>query len=277
MATANEFIAKAASQIGYTESPANSNKTKYGEWYGMNGQPWCAMFVSWCANEISALDTVGKYAYTPYEAQFYKDGKNGSKWLSRDEKPQPGDLVFFSNATRICHVGIVETRNGTSSVTTIEGNTSAGNNANGGAVMRRTRTYGSVGSSWYIAGFGRPAWNGVVSTPSQKPSVNVADNDIAELQRECNAQGFSNQTVDGIAGKNTLAGCPTVRKGAKGNITRWIQKRLIKLGYSLPRYGADGSFGDETREAVRKFQSANGLTVDGIVGQRTWRKLLGLS
>lgn len=114
--------------------------------------------------------------------------------------------------------------------------------------------------------------NGTVipSTPSGY------DPDIAELQTECNAQGFSKQNVDGIAGKNTLAGCPTIRKGASGNITKWIQKRLIKLGYSLPKYGADGKFGEETYQAVRKFQQANGLSVDGIVGKNTWRKLIGM-
>lgn len=111
------------------------------------------------------------------------------------------------------------------------------------------------------------------ATAPSKPSN--YDADIAALQKECNAQGFSNQIVDGIA-KNAIDNCPTCRQGAKGNITRWIQQRLINKGYSLPRYGADGSFGAETTAAVKKFQSDNGLTADGVVGQKTWRKLLGL-
>ena len=108
-----------------------------------------------------------------------------------------------------------------------------------------------------------------------KPTVNV-DEWIGELQQECNNQGYSNQKVDSIGGPATLAGCPTVKKGAKGNITRLIQKRLLSLGYKLPKWGADGGFGDETVEAVKLFQSDNGLTPDGIVGQNTWRKLLNL-
>lgn len=111
-------------------------------------------------------------------------------------------------------------------------------------------------------------------TPSQKPSN--YDPDIAELQAECNRQGFSNQAVDGIAGKNTLAGCPTIKSGASGNITKWVQKRLIKMGYSLPRYGADSKFGAETVSAVKRFQKDNGLTADGIIGKNTWKKLLGM-
>ena len=102
------------------------------------------------------------------------------------------------------------------------------------------------------------------------------DNDIAELQRECNKQGYSNQKIDGIPGPNTLAGCPTVKKGAKGNITKWIQKRLISLGYSCGSSGADGDFGSGTEKAVKNFQKANGLTADGIVGKDTWKELLGL-
>lgn len=97
---------------------------------------------------------------------------------------------------------------------------------------------------------------------------------VARLQAACNAQGFSNQKVDGIAGKNTLAGCPTCRKGARGNITRLIQERLNSLGYNCGK--VDGIFGDGTYVAVIAFQEAHGLTPDGVVGQNTWRALLGM-
>lgn len=104
----------------------------------------------------------------------------------------------------------------------------------------------------------------------------TSGNWVARLQSECNEQGFSNQKVDGIAGKNTLAGCPTVRKGASGNITRLIQERLISLGYSCGSSGIDGKFGNGTESAVKSFQKAHNLSADGIVGQKTWRKLLNM-
>ena len=157
MATAAQMGAKAASQIGYKESPAGSNKTKYGSWYGMNGEPWCAMFVSWCAAQIGESSAVGKFAYCPYWVDWFK--KNGT-WLDRSAKPQPGDIIFFSNGKRACHVGIVEKRIDSSYVQTIEGNTSSSSNDNGGAVMRRKRAYGKRGSIWYIMGFGRPKYSG---------------------------------------------------------------------------------------------------------------------
>lgn len=99
---------------------------------------------------------------------------------------------------------------------------------------------------------------------------------VRELQQECNRQRYSNQTVDGKPGKNTHAGCPTLRKGASGNITKLLQERLISLGYSCGDAGTDGKFGSGTEKAVEAYQRANNLTADGIVGQDTWQKLLGL-
>lgn len=93
-------------------------------------------------------------------------------------------------------------------------------------------------------------------------SVNVSQSNSIkeELKAECKKQGFDSY--------------PVCRKGAKGNITKIIQRLLISKGYSLPIYGADGSYGDETVKAVKNFQAKNGLLVDGIVGQETWKALL---
>ena len=120
------------------------------------------------------------------------------------------------------------------------------------------------------------ASNPIVETkPVETPTIAI-DEWIEELQQECNNQGYSKQKVDGVGGPATLAGCPTMRKGAKGKITNLVQRRLLSFGYKLPKWGADSSFGDETVEAVKDFQTNNGLSVDGIIGQNTWRKLLKL-
>lgn len=110
--------------------------------------------------------------------------------------------------------------------------------------------------------------NGATSKPVAPPKPQPTNNWVATLQEECNRQGFSNQKVDGIPGPKTLAGCPTVREGARGNITRLLQE---KLGVA-----ADGIFGANTKKAVIAFQRERGLSADGIVGQNTWKKLLGL-
>ena len=64
---------------------------------------------------------------------------------------------------------------------------------------------------------------------------------------------------------------PTLRKGAKGEQVELLQELLAVKGYILK---VDGDFGTKTEEAVKNFQKANGLTDDGIVGPKTWEKLL---
>ena len=65
-------------------------------------------------------------------------------------------------------------------------------------------------------------------------------------------------------------------KGSKGEPVKALQILLIGNGFSCGSYGVDGSFGGDTDEAVRKFQKAKGIGVDGIVGPVTWAKLLGV-
>lgn len=91
-------------------------------------------------------------------------------------------------------------------------------------------------------------------TPTPKPS---GDNWVARLNAECKKQGFSNY--------------PTVKKGAKGGITKLIQERLVSVGFNLT---LDGIFGENTKKAVKVFQKNRGLTQDGIVGKNTWEWLL---
>ena len=66
----------------------------------------------------------------------------------------------------------------------------------------------------------------------------------------------------------------TLRKGDKGAEVRLMQQDLMKAGEKLPRYGADGDFGNETLAAVKSFQKKHGLKVDGICGQKTWAELM---
>ena len=113
-----------------------------------------------------------------------------------------------------------------------------------------------------------------INNSNIKPIVNNNDNWVKRLQEECNKQGFSNQIVDGIAGTNTLKGCPTLKKGASGNITKLLQEKLVSLGYNTN--GVDGIFGVGTEKAVISFQKSNGLVADGIVGKNTWRKIINI-
>ena len=61
-------------------------------------------------------------------------------------------------------------------------------------------------------------------------------------------------------------------QGDRGDDVRALQERLIELGY-LPEGAADGAYGGQTRNAVRRFQYYNGLQVDGIAGRATQTNL----
>ena len=127
----------ARAELGTTESPAGSNRTKYGKWMGLDGQPWCMSFVQWCFAQ----------AGQPLPC------KTGScsallRWYQANQPdrvtqtPQPGDIVIYGFG----HTGIVESAAG-STFTAIEGNTSpgaAGSQDNGGGVYRRTRGRSTV-------------------------------------------------------------------------------------------------------------------------------------
>ena len=67
----------------------------------------------------------------------------------------------------------------------------------------------------------------------------------------------------------------TVEQASKyvGSKAKELQQKLIRVGYSLPKYGADGYFGKETYDQLKKFQEENGLVVDGLAGTKTFAKL----
>ena len=64
-----------------------------------------------------------------------------------------------------------------------------------------------------------------------------------------------------------------LRKGMKGKDIEAMQAILIAKGYSCGTYGTDGEFGSSTENAVRSFQTDRKISVDGIVGIKTWSEL----
>ncbi len=65
---------------------------------------------------------------------------------------------------------------------------------------------------------------------------------------------------------------PLLQRGSSGDDVELLQKRLNRLGYSSGQ--VDGIFGSQTEAAVRALQAATGLSVDGIVGPRTWEEVM---
>ena len=73
-----------------------------------------------------------------------------------------------------------------------------------------------------------------------------------------------------------VSGLPELSYGSKGDVVEALQILLIGYNYSCGSYGADGDFGGATKKAVVEFQEDTGLDSDGVVGPKTWAKLLGL-
>lgn len=137
--TAKDLLKIAENELGYKESPTNSNKTKYGAWYGLNGQPWCMMFVMWCFAQAE----VSLPAKTASCTVLKNAAKKAGMWVTSGY--QAGDVVIYDWTGNgvMDHCGIIESFSG-SSVVAIEGNTAVGNDSDGGEVMRRTRKVGQV-------------------------------------------------------------------------------------------------------------------------------------
>lgn len=139
----------AKQELNYQEG--KNNNTKYGKWYGLNNNPWCAMFVSWCfdqAGEIKKVAASGKKGFASCAA--------GLAWFAKKNKlvpvgeAQAGDIVFFQFDTDAepDHVGIV-IKNNTKlkRLVCIEGNTAAdksGSQSNGDGVYEKKRSYSLV-------------------------------------------------------------------------------------------------------------------------------------
>ena len=171
--TADDIVNVAQQEIGY--KAGYNNWTKYGEWYVKQNAPWCAMFVSWCAEQAGiSEDVIVKHASCGVGVNWFK--KQG-RWEDRSNYvPKKGDIIYFGDHD---HVGIVESVEN-NRVNTIEGN--ADN-------MVKRKSYAL--SSTYIMGYGIPDYMSteasfvdlgtdfyayIINTPAWKPLTNDSYN-----------------------------------------------------------------------------------------------------
>ena len=124
--------------LGYEEKPVNL--TIFGAWYGFNGEPWCAMFVSYC---LSKSGKAFKLAYVPTIVSLAEQD-NGMYLTSQ---PIPGDLICYDwdNNGLFDHVEFFDSWADQAAGTfhTVGGNTlppgGTGNQSNGGGVYANVR------------------------------------------------------------------------------------------------------------------------------------------
>ena len=112
-----DMVMVAASQIG------NEGGEPYWRWYGFSAHvDWCAVFVSWCADQAGLLDdgSMPKFAVCDDGIRWFIEKR---RWFNRNIEPKSGMVIFFDwdSDGRSDHVGIVE-KCEDGLVCTIEGN-----------------------------------------------------------------------------------------------------------------------------------------------------------
>ena len=172
-----DIISVAVTQLGYMEGSLEGtvqkqdDVTKYGEWYGMNGQPWCAMFVSWCANQANIPTTIiPKHASCDVGMQWFinKGLFEYSDYYGGSYEPKRGDIVYFgyrmsSGDFDSNHVGIVY-KIENAKIYVYEGNSSA---------KVQSVSY-KLSQNAYILGYGKPEYNNQEAASTGYYKVNTA-------------------------------------------------------------------------------------------------------
>jgi Putative peptidoglycan binding domain/CHAP domain len=304
-----DVLNKAKSQDGTIESPPKSNKTLYGKWYGLDGNKWCAMFVSWVFDQaghpLGNIQTTKGIHHCQSAHNHYKE-----KGLLT-ANPQPGDIVIYDweGTGYADHIGIFIkwTSPDRIAIEAWEGNTSLGDDSDGGRVMKRIR------STNLIKSFINPGvYTDVAVTPVETVLRKGArGSKVTQIQKNLYTLGyaveidgwFGNQTetllkeyqaknnmtasgfADGVTigalqeDANQIAIAKTkfvsgsyLRRGNVGFMVTELQRALNTKDAKL-KLPITGNFDMITLQAVKVFQTKNKLEADGIVGPKTFGKL----
>ena len=256
--TADRVIAVAKAEVGYKEKASNSNldnKTanagsanytkyardfdqKYPNWYNgkKNGFAWCDMFVDWCF-----LTAFGYKKALELLCQPEKSAGAGCTY-SYNYYKNKGQVGRTPKKGAQIFFGVPGDFSHTGLVYDFDNSnvyTIEGNTSDQVAYRQYSRSKSNI----Y---YGYPNYSGSVNASDAGTDIPVSTND------------------------------GSLSIGMTGAAVETMQKMLIKLGYSCGSYGADGNFGNYTLAALKKFQTENGLTVDGIYGPKSKAKLTEL-
>lgn len=179
------IIAVATTQLGYKEGSlsgevaGHNDCTKYGAWYPMNYNAWCAMFVSWCADQAGIPTTViPKHASCDVGMQWFIDrGRfSYSTAYGGSYSPKRGDIVYFgmkaSSYFDSTHVGIVH-KVDSEKIYVLEGNSSD-----------KVQEVSYKKSLSYILGYGKPDYS--LESAVLKPGKYITNASVLNFREEPN-------------------------------------------------------------------------------------------
>jgi len=260
--TANKVLALAAAEVGYLEKKSNAqldhktanagsnNYTKYardldataGFYNGKKqGFAWCDVFVDWLFVKSFGAETAKKMLFQPDKSYGAGCGYSAKYYKAKGrfftKDPRPGDQIFFWDSAKTRVAHTGLVYQVTDKkVYTVEGNTSGASGVVANGGGVCKKSYKLTYGRIY--GYGRPAYE--------------EEKGVWELHME------------------------VLKKGSKGPAVKALQLLLAGYGFSCGKWGADGDFGKATQEALKDYQKENGLEADGIAGEKTWGRLLGV-
>lgn len=200
---------------------------------------WCATFVSAVAIKAGLTDIIPTECGCNPMIQLFK---NMGCWVENDAYvPKPADIIFYD--WQDSGIGDnVGSSDHVGIVVSVTGNTIKVIEGN----IKDSVDYRSIKvNGRYIRGYGCPKYS--------NKSINKT-------------------TATNVTKTSTIS-VPILKLGAKGESVKTLQILLTNKGYSTN--GIDGDFGNNTLSALKNFQKAKGLDVDGSCGPLTWTKLIG--
>lgn len=245
-ATRGEIVAQAQSWIGCKESDGshrqiidvyNADKPLPRGYKVSYTDAWCATFVTACAIKCGATDIIPKECSCNKMIALLK---GLGCWVENDAYvPAPGDLIFYDWEDKGTgdNTGVSDH---VGIVEKVSGNTITVIEGNYNDACKR-RVLNLNGK--YIRGYGVPKYDSEVVKAAASVTVSL----------------------------------PILKKGSKGEAVKTLQRLLNALGFTDATEKAlvvDGSFGAATLYALKSYQNAKRLEVDGICGAETWKSIL---
>lgn len=249
--TASKLISIAASEVGYHEKASNANLDSQTGNSGSN---------NWT-----------KYARDLNAAGYYNGNKNGYDWCDVFV-----DWCFYKLTGSKAKAEDMECQTGT---------LGAGCTYSAGYYRNAGRFYTAnpqAGDQIFFGKYGNESHTGIVEKVVGNYVYTIEGNANNEVGRHTYPLGYS--TISGYGrpkydAEETPAQTGgddvqvrTVTNGSKGNDVKTLQAALKGLGYYSGL--VDGAAGNLTFNAIKSFQKARGLTVDGLCGPVTWGELL---
>lgn len=214
------------------------------------GGDWCAWYVSNVLNSVDIGYGVTTDSCTLMQ-RYMSENKN---WDEPEDYPIPGDIIFFDWDNKkeerpLDHVAIcIEFQSDTKQITYVNGNGSSPH-----YVTRQVINVNAKGDDGHnLVAY----WMRYVGDHTEIPGEE-SEPDVPE------------QEPEKPESKEVILKVRQLRKGMSGGDVKTLQRLLFADGYSVGRCGDDGDFGDETEEAVLKYQHDHALDQDGIAGVDT--------